>query len=61
MFTKNMVNGDVRFGMPQEIAGPLKKLTEEAPCIHYFARLISDTGIRRVCEHPRLTSNGEVY
>jgi hypothetical protein len=40
--------------MLQEIAGLLQKLTEEAPNIYYFTRLI-DTGIGRIevfCEHP---------
>ena len=40
--------------MLQEIDGILQKLTEEAPDIYYFARLI-DTEIGRVvvfCEHP---------
>ena len=40
--------------MLQEIAGLLYKLTEEAPDICYFTRLI-DTAIGRVevfCEHP---------
>ena len=49
-----MVNGDIRSDMLQEIAGPLQKLTEEAPDIYYFVRLI-DTGIGRIkvfCEHP---------
>ena len=49
-----MVNRDVRPAMLQEITGLLQKLTEEAPDIYYFARLI-DTAIGRIevfCEHP---------
>ena len=49
-----MVNGDIRSDMLQEIAGLQQKLTEKAPDIYYFARLI-DTAIGRIevfCEHP---------
>ena len=49
-----MVNGDLRSDMLQEITRLLQKLTEEAPDIYYFTRLI-DTGIGRIeifCEHP---------
>ena len=53
-----MINGDLRPDMLQEIAGLQQKLTEEAPNIYYFARLI-DTGIGRIevfCKHPATCS-----
>ena len=52
--TRNIVKGDVRPDMLQEITWFLQKLTEEAPDVYYFAWLI-DTAIGRIemfCEHP---------
>ena len=52
--TRHIVNEDVRPDMLQEIAGLLQKLTEKAPGIYNFARLIG-FGIGWIevfCEHP---------
>ena len=52
--SRNIVKGDVRPDMLQEITWFLQKLTEEAPDVYYFARL-TDTTIGRIevfCEHP---------